>query len=148
MHPSIQMSDDERDAFLADHQTLRVATKSPGGYPHNVPVGYGYYDGKIFFPSDEESQKIANVRNDPRVCCIVDEGDAARDYETLKGVMVQGEANVYGETEHEDVTHDDILRDLFDGEIVGEERYERVDRVVVEVEPHNVVTWDFGKVDM
>lgn len=147
MHPKIRMSEDERDAFLERRKTLRVATNSSGGFPHNVPVGYRWHDGRIFFPSDEDSKKIANIRHDDRVCCIVDEGTAGEDYGQLRGVMIQGHAAIYDEDEHEEVTHDDILEHLFDGEIEDQERYERVDRVVVEVSPANVVTWDFSKVN-
>jgi nitroimidazol reductase NimA-like FMN-containing flavoprotein (pyridoxamine 5'-phosphate oxidase superfamily) len=148
MHPSIQMSDDERDEFLERHKTLRVATLSPDGFPHNVPVGYQWIDGQVFFPSDEESQKIANLRRDERVCCIVDEGSAGDDYDVLTGVMIQGHASVYDETGHDEVTHDDLMERLFEGgEVADQERYERVDRVVVEVDPVNIVTWDFSKVN-
>lgn len=147
MHPKIQMSDEERDTFLERQKTMRVATNSSDGFPHNVPVGYRWYDGRVFFPSDETSKKIANIRHDDKVCCIIDEGTAGEDYGQLRGVMIQGRATVYGEEEHETMAHDDILEHLFDGEIQDQERYERVDRVVVEVEPENAVTWDFSKVN-
>ena len=146
MHPAIEMSEAERDAFLERNKTVRVATLSPDGFPHNVPVGYLWHDGRLFFPSDEASQKVANLRRDDRVCCIVDEGTAGVDYDVLSGVMIQGRATVYDETGHDEVTHDDVMGHLFEGEIADQERYERVDRVVVEVDPVEVVTWDFSKV--
>lgn len=148
MHPAIQMSEAERDDFLHRHKTVRVATVSADGFPHNVPVGYLWRDGRLFFPSDEDSQKIANLRRDDRVCCIVDEGTAGEDYDVLSGVMTQGHATVYDETGHDAVTHDDIMTHLFDGgPVADQERYERVDRVVVEVDPVDIVTWDFSKVN-
>lgn len=147
MHPKLQMDEDERDAFLAAHKTMRVASISPDGFPHNVPVGYRWVDGQIYFPSDEASQKVANLRRDDRACCIVDEGTAGDDYDVLAGVMIQGRATVYDEDEHEAVTHDALMAHLFEGEVADQERYERVDRVVVEVDPENVVTWDFSKVN-
>ena len=148
MHPKLQMSEADRDAFLERKATLRVASNSSDGYPHNVPVGYRYYDGKLYFPSDKKSKKTANMRNDPKVCCLVDEGKAGRDYESLKGVMIEGEATIYGEDEHSEITHDELLEYIFEGDIVGKDRYDRIERVVVEVEPTNVVTWDFSNVDM
>lgn len=147
MHPKIQMSDAERDDFLETTKTMRVATTSPDGFPHNVPVGYQWLDGRIYFPSDEESQKIANIRREDRVCCIVDEGAAGVDYDTLRGVMIQGHAAVFDESEHDVVTHESLMEYIFEGEVQDQERYERVDRVVVEVDPVNVVTWDFSKVN-
>lgn len=147
MHPKIRMSDEEREAFLKRNKTLRVATNSSDGYPHNVPVGYHYRDGRVYFPSDERSKKTANIRHDDKVCCIVDEGTAGDDYETLSGVMIQGRATIYDEDEHETMTHDALMDEIFEGEVKDQERYERVDRVVIEVEPENVVAWDFSKVN-
>lgn len=147
MHPKIRMSEEERENFLARNKTMRVASNSSDGFPHNVPVGYHWHDGRVFFPSDEQSKKIANIRHDEKVCCIVDEGTAGDDYENLRGVMIQGRATVYDEDEHPEMTHDDLLDALFDGDVKDEERYERVDRVVVEVDPENVVAWDFSKVN-
>jgi nitroimidazol reductase NimA-like FMN-containing flavoprotein (pyridoxamine 5'-phosphate oxidase superfamily) len=145
MHPKLQMTDDERDAVLARNKTVRVATNG-SAFPHNVPVGYRWVDAKLFFPSDERSQKIANIERDDRVCCIVDEGTAGDEYDSHRGVMIQGRASVYDEDEHPTVKHDALLEYLFDGDVQDAERYERVDRVVVEVDPENVVTWDFSKV--
>lgn len=147
MHPKIRMSEAERDEFLTARKTARVGSISPDGYPHNVPVGYWWRDERLFFPSDEAAQKVANCRRDGRVCVVVDEGTAGDDYDTLAGVMMQGDATVYDETGHDRVTHQALMEHLFDGgPVADQERYDRVDRVVVEVEPHNIVTWDFSKV--
>lgn len=148
MHPAIEMSDEEVDEFLNRHRTLRLATISSDGFPHNVPVGYMEHEGRLYFPSDKESKKTANIRHDEKVCCIVDEGEAGKDYKQLKGVMIPGRATIYGEEEHPEVSHEDIQLHLFDGgPIPDQDRYERVDRVVVEVEPTDVVAWDFSKVN-
>lgn len=147
MHPRLEMSEAERTSFLAERRTARLATNGPDGYPHNVPVGYHYHDGRLFVPSDEQSQKIANIRADDRVCSVVDEGRAGVDYDSLKGVMLRGTATVFEDTGHDEVHHDDILEAVFDGEILDQDRYDRVDRVVVEIDPEDVVTWDFSKVD-
>lgn len=147
MHPALEMTDEERDAFLRERKTMRVASRSPNGFPHNVPVGYAYDGERLYFPSDEDSQKVANLRREPKICCIVDEGTAGEDYETLAGVMVQGETAIFGEDEHPEMTHEVVMDAIFEGgEVKGKEHYERVERVVVEVKPVNVVTWDFSNV--
>lgn len=46
IHPAIEMSDDEVDEFLNRHRTLRLATISSDGFPHNVPVGYMEHGGR------------------------------------------------------------------------------------------------------
>jgi nitroimidazol reductase NimA-like FMN-containing flavoprotein (pyridoxamine 5'-phosphate oxidase superfamily) len=48
-------------------------------------------DGKIVFRSFSKSQKIVNLRRDPRLTVLVESGDA---YEELRGVMIKGDAHL------------------------------------------------------
>lgn len=145
----IAMTAAEETAFLDSFKTARIATISPDGYPHNVPVGYDHRDGRIYVPSDEQSQKIANIERNAKICFIVDEGVAGRDVESMKGIMIQGDAGIFGEDEHPEVKHDSLVDGMMETEEIAEsarDHYERVDRVVVEIVPHNIVSWDFTKV--
>jgi len=152
MDPKLQMTDDELESFLNSYRTMRVATNGPDGYPHVVPVGYLYHDGALFFPSNRDTQKVVNIRNDEQVCCSQDEGRAALDSDSLKGVMFQGQATIYEVDEHEEVSHQDIVEHLWAGDVEEggdredpEGQFDRSNRIVVEVVPTNVVSWDFSK---
>ena len=74
--------------LLAAGRKLQLATINPDGTPHLVSMFYGMRDGRIAFWTYRASQKARNLARDPRVTCLVEEGD---DYFELRGVQVAGE---------------------------------------------------------
>jgi hypothetical protein len=68
---------------------MQVATLGPRGFPHLVAVDYAVVDGVPAFVSYVRAQKIANLRREPRLACLVEEG---AEYHELRGVEM--EANV------------------------------------------------------
>ena len=87
----IVMTPDEVDAFLGVPRTLNVATIGPTGHPHLVAMWYGFLDGKVAFWTFGKSQKIVNLRRDPRISALAEEGAT---YSTLKGVELVGEGRI------------------------------------------------------
>ncbi|CAN5585038.1 PPOX class F420-dependent oxidoreductase [soil metagenome] len=85
------MTDDEVEAFLQERQVLNVGTFGPDGRIHLVAMWYGFLDGLPAFETYAKSQKVANVRRDPRMTCLVEDGDA---YEELRGVELVGTAEI------------------------------------------------------
>lgn len=51
----------------------RLATITAGGYPVIKPINYVFHEGRIYFHSAMEGEKIDDVRRDGRVCFEVDE---------------------------------------------------------------------------
>jgi nitroimidazol reductase NimA-like FMN-containing flavoprotein (pyridoxamine 5'-phosphate oxidase superfamily) len=66
---------------------LRIATTSPEGWPHCVPVGYLYKNGRFYIPADKNSKKVKNLRNDPRACVVIDD-----EHENV--LMIQGRVRI------------------------------------------------------
>lgn len=87
----VRMTDDEVEAFLQERQVLNVGTFGPDGRIHLVAMWYGFLDGLPAFETYAKSQKVANVRRDPRMTCLVEDGDA---YEELRGVELVGTAEI------------------------------------------------------
>lgn len=87
----ISMTDDEVHAYLADQKVLNVATLGPTGHPHLVAMWYEVIDGKVTFWTFGKSQKVLNLRRDPRITCLVESGDV---YEELRGVELVGRARL------------------------------------------------------
>jgi PPOX class probable F420-dependent enzyme len=83
------LTDDEVQAFLADHRTTQVATVNPDGMPHLVAMWYGLIDGDIAMWTYAKSQKARNLRRSPNIACLVESGER---YEELRGVSVTGHA--------------------------------------------------------
>jgi PPOX class probable F420-dependent enzyme len=68
-----------------------VATIGPTGHPHVVAMWYVMLDGKPAFWTFGKSQKIINIRRDPKITALVESGDA---YNELRGVEVTGTATL------------------------------------------------------
>ena len=88
---SITMTDDEVRAYLAEQTVLNVATIGPSGHPHVVAMWYTLIDDKVTFWTFGKSQKIVNLRRDPKMTGLVESGDR---YEELKGVELVGSGRV------------------------------------------------------
>ncbi len=87
----IQMSDAELTEFLNGRHTMNVATFNHDGTIHLVAMWYGFVDGDPAFWTYRSSQKIKNLQRDPRITCLVEDGDT---YETLRGAELVGRAEL------------------------------------------------------
>jgi PPOX class probable F420-dependent enzyme len=85
------MTDAEIDAFLAEQRVMSVATVGADGRPHVVAMWYGFVDGAPAFWTYGKSQKIVNLRRDPRLTCLIESGDA---YNELRGVELVADAEL------------------------------------------------------
>lgn len=92
----IEMTDAEIEAYLAASRTAVMATVGPTGQPHLVAMWYGLIDGEIWFETKAKSQKAVNLRRDPRVTVLVEDGET---YDSLRGVAVEGTAEIVDDPE-------------------------------------------------
>src|SRR3954463_14121887 len=99
MRELITMDHDEVAAFLGSNARARVSSLNKDGSPHVVPISYVVLDGDLTFWADNDSQKVVNLRRDPRVAAIVDDG---MDFQELRGVQVAGRAELSVEPELSD----------------------------------------------
>lgn len=88
---SIVMSAEEVDELLAGARTATMASIGPDGQPHLVAMWFAIVDGDICFETKAKSQKAVNLRRDPRISCLVEDGAT---YENLRGVSIEGTAEV------------------------------------------------------
>ena len=79
----IKMTPEELRAFLDERHTMNVATIGPSGRPHVHAMWYGFVDAKPAFWTFGKSQKIVNLRRDPKVTALVEDGET---YNELRGV--------------------------------------------------------------
>ena len=88
----IRMTDEEVSAFLAGRHTMDVATIGPEGRPHLVAMWYGFFaDGGLGFWTYGRSQKIVNLRRDPKMTGLIESGES---YNELKGVELVGTGEI------------------------------------------------------
>jgi PPOX class probable F420-dependent enzyme len=87
----ILMSDEEVDELLAATRSMTLASVGPDGQPHLVAMWFAIVDGDICFETKTKSQKAVNLRRDPRISCLAEDGAT---YEELRGVAIEGRAEV------------------------------------------------------
>jgi PPOX class probable F420-dependent enzyme len=92
----IQMTDDEINAFIEQSRTATMATIGPDGLPHLVAMWYAVIDGVIWFETKGRSQKAVNLGRDNRITVLIESGQT---YNELKGVSLEGRAEVLDEAE-------------------------------------------------
>ena len=80
------------DEVLRWARVARLATAGPSGMPHLVPVCHVLHGGRIYLGSGKRGRKVRNVRANPQVTVTVDL--YSEDWNTLRGVMVQGRGAV------------------------------------------------------
>ncbi|MEO6467783.1 MAG: PPOX class F420-dependent oxidoreductase [Acidimicrobiia bacterium] len=142
----ILMTPDEMHAFLDAGRDLQVASLNADGTPHLVTMWYRRDGEDLCFWTYSKSQKVLNVRRDPRITVLVATGEA---YEELRGVSINGTATI----------EDDLDAVLAFGEKVYEKHWGPIDndmvregvrvmgakRVVIRVSPLKTTSWDHSK---
>jgi hypothetical protein len=87
------MTSGERDAFLAEQRSCRVATSGPDG-PHVTPLWFVWDGDRLWLHSVVRSQRWTDLERDPRVGAVIDTGDT---YDQLRGVELRGTAEAVGQ---------------------------------------------------
>lgn len=144
----IRMTDEEQRAFLRPTGKVALSTVNQDGCIHTVALFYGFLGDDMAFLAKSKSQKVVNLRRDPRLTCMREDGD---DYYELRGVTLMGVGEV----------RDDrgVLWEV--GEYLYRQRHRsgRADppnldeiieksiynRAVIVMHPKRVISWDHRK---
>ena len=147
---AVRMSEAEQAAYLQEHLKVQVATNGHDGTPHLTTLFYVLHEGRIAFWTYGRSQKIRNLERDPRISCLVEDGD---DYFELRGVSITGTAELVRERDRileigSAVATRMVGATSFEelGEIGKAEVERQADkRIAVLVTPDKVASWDHRK---
>ena len=144
---AIRMNDAELAELYAECRSLQVATIGKDGAPHLTTLWFTVHDGKILFETYGKSQKVMNLRRDPRLSVLCEAGET---YDQLRGVSIRGRAELVEEGER----LFELMRLLADHHFPGQTP-EQLDatvqslarkRIVVVVHPDKVISWDHRKI--
>jgi PPOX class probable F420-dependent enzyme len=142
---AIKMSDEEIREFLAAGRDLQVASINADGTPHLVTMWYAMRDGEVAFWTYAKSQKIVNLRRDPRLSVLVATGEV---YEQLKGVSIVGRAEVVDDPDevlgYGEAVYERYWGPLNDTALEGVKAMS-AKRVVIVVKPEKILSWDHSK---
>ena len=147
---AVRLTDAELEEFLGSNIKVQVATNGPDGHPHLTTLFYVMVDGQMFFWTYGKSQKIQNLRRDPRVTCLVEDGT---DYFELRGATINGLARLVEDYDQlvqlggrvasvmAGLGEEGDLGELGD-QIVAQQARKRVGVIV---EPEKIASWDHRK---
>jgi PPOX class probable F420-dependent enzyme len=142
----IRMSEEEIRELIERSKSLQVATLHRDGSPHLTTLWFAVVDGDIVFETFTKSQKIVNLKRDPRIAVLLEEGEA---YNELRGVSINGRAELHEDPE---VVHGYALAVMRRNQPeIPEESLDEVakmmsaKRTAVVVKAERVVSWDHGK---
>jgi PPOX class probable F420-dependent enzyme len=109
---------------------------------------YALVDGDVWFETKAKSQKVLNLRRDPKITCMVEAGET---YDQLRGVSLEGTAEI--------VEDPDALWQVgvsvferYTGPVTDESKpmieVMLNKRVAVKVNVDRVVSWDHRKLGL
>ncbi len=83
----------------------RLGTVTGSGYPMVKPLNFVYHEGKIYFHTAKEGEKVDDIRRDNRVCFEVDlpialvksTGSPCKSEYLYRSVIIRGRAHVVEE---------------------------------------------------
>ena len=142
------MSDDEIRSYLMRSRVVILTSIGRDGVPHPMPMFYAVEDdGAIVMTTYTKSQKIRNLKRDPRVSLLVEDGAK---YFELRGLVLYGRAELIDDTE--EVTRFLAAVALRQGEpsdesdeaLAGRRRVAEK-RTGIRVRPERIVSWDHRK---
>ena len=88
----IELDESGRRALLDEARTLVLGTILPDGRPHVVPMWFVLdAEGLPLLTSYAPSQKVKNIRRDPRVTALVEAGSS---YGELRGIIIDGRCEI------------------------------------------------------
>jgi PPOX class probable F420-dependent enzyme len=141
----IKMTDAEIEEFLAGRHSMSMATILHDGTIHLVAMWYGFLEGAVAFETKAKSQKVANLRRDPRMTVMVETGDT---YESLKGVELVGRAEIVEDPDRMFELGKSVFSRYmapYDDSMKAAVDFMLNKRVVVKLHVDRVVSWDHAK---
>jgi PPOX class probable F420-dependent enzyme len=144
------MTDAEIRDFLRTRKTIILSSIGPDGVPHPMPMWFTADDDlTVSMATFRGTQKIVNLRRDPRVSLLV---EAGREYSELRGVVIYGTAELSEDTDaiiatlvaasQKETTETDAGTRTALNEVV---RKSASKRILIRVKPDRVVSWDHSK---
>lgn len=89
------LADARVQRFLATRDVMVLATIQPDGAPLATPVWFLHSTGDLAMISEEATQKVRNLRRDPRVSVAAEAGSVGG----IRGVIIQGRAEFLRESD-------------------------------------------------
>jgi PPOX class probable F420-dependent enzyme len=141
------LTEEEREAFLAEKRIGRLGTNRGDGWWHVTPIWYVWESGTFYLTLGNSRRHLRNVAGDPHVTMCVDEDPRIDDLtKAPRSVVCFGLAKL---VEDEDRVHDytDKVLERYLGGVLPEfnDAVWFEGRTVIEITPVRWLAWDQGK---
>ncbi len=144
----ITMTAVEIAEFVAASRTATIATLGADGTPHLVAMWFAVLDGTIWLETKAKSQKAVNLRRDPRITVLVEDGLT---YDALRGVSIEGRGVVSEDPDEIWAVGVNVFERYYgpySAELRPAVEMMLNKRVVVRVDPVRVRSWDHRKLGL
>lgn len=141
----IVMSPEEIDEFLQGRHSMTMSTLNADGSIHSIAMWYGFIDGCIGIESKAKAQKVLNLRRNPNMTVLVEDGET---YETLRGVTLIGKAEIIEDPEAMFPLGISVFERYmapYNEEMRGAVEMMLHKRVVVKLNVERTISWDHRK---
>jgi PPOX class probable F420-dependent enzyme len=135
---SERLIDERVQRFLATKEVVVLATVQADGSPLAMPVWFLHSPDALTMISQADTQKVRNLRRDPRVCVVAEAGGLSG----IRGVIITGRAEFLSESEERRMLagaflkkYQPDLRRLWGGDAMPP------DRVMFRIAPDRVRSW-------
>jgi len=140
------LSAEEIGELLVKEKTCWLATVTPKGKPHLIPIHFGFFEGKvhIVFVSNK-SKSVRNIENNPNVCFGINVGERAG---KIKCVLIMGRAEIIEKIDVLENAHLKILPKYLPSKKEAEEFLQKLiascairERTLVVIAPERTLSW-------
>ncbi|MGI9557203.1 MAG: pyridoxamine 5'-phosphate oxidase family protein [Solirubrobacterales bacterium] len=145
----ITLTEAEQAELLEGEPIVVISTIGPRGWPHSMPLWFMPRDGDVWVHTYGKSQKIVNLERDPRATLLVEAGE---EYQELRGVMIEAEAEIHRDFETVLQLGKDVAvrmgnadPALLEGEYAAALEAQARKRVAIHFVPKRVSSWDHRK---
>lgn len=123
-------------SFVSKQKVARLATVDKSGNPHNVPICPALYKGKVYFATEGNSKKAANLKETGKAALIFDE--YYENWARLKGVMIIGSTRIIDSGKEFEIIKKVLYRKFkqYPKQAPIEEG-----SIIVEIVPERIVKW-------
>lgn len=128
-------------AFLATRQVVLLATVRPDGAPLAMPMWFVHDPAAIVMLSVESTQKVRNLRRDPRACVVAEAGTRG----DIRGLTVEGRATFLADSDERRALVD-RFHAKYDPDLarLWGSRTMPANRVMFRITPSRVHGWGLG----
>jgi len=140
------LSKAEIHELLSKEKTCWLATISPNGEPHLIPIHFGFFEGNVHIIFvNKRAKSVRNIERCPKVCVGINVGEKAGE---IKCVLIHGKARIIKNLEILRKAHSKILIKYLPSEKEAQDFLQKLiasgaikKRALAVIAPKKIISW-------